>query len=353
MKICIIGPVNSDKSYGGVALFTESIADGFKQQGHEVLIITDYSNRNSTLKGTPIKSVSNKVSRKSFSSIKKIRNYIHLNKPDLTISSLEYSVALLKKIKNIRSVHFIHGFPSVKHYGLLKMLFMLILDKMYSKKFDYIFINSNFAYMINNDIYKNRIDEVINIGLGYDFLEELQERKEIINNKNSKLLFVGRLVEAKKVDVIILALNYIKEKYNLLYELNIVGNGPEEKKLTEMAEKYKLNINFVGSVNPKETIRYYRNSEIFISLNPHEPFGMVYLEALANGCKIVCPNSGGQLDFLLNHLDRVNLTKAYDYVSVGESIIELLNKDVGPIDYNLIVDKYSYDNVVKRIVEVI
>lgn len=353
MKVCIIGPVNSDKAYGGVALFTESIADAFTRQGHEVKIITDYSIRSTTLKGTTIVSVTDKVSRKKLNTMKKIRKCVEDFRPDISISSLEYSIPLLKKIPNMRRIHYVHGFPSIKHYGFLKLLIILFFDKLYGKNFENIFINSNFAFMINNDIYKNRIDKVVNIGLGYEFLDSIKDSGKIINKRTKKLLYVGRLVNAKKVDVLILSLKYIKDKYNLDYELNIVGDGPEEAKLKGIAQYHKLNVNFIGSVSPNETIKYYRESEIFISLNPHEPFGMVYLEALANGCKIVCPNSGGQLDFLLNHLDRIILTEAFDYTSVGESILSMLNTEVDPIEYNLIFENYSYDNVLKNLEEVL
>lgn len=352
MKVCVVGPVNSDKYFGGVALFTESVADGFLRQGHEVNIITDYANKNNTLKGVPIISVSDRVSRKKITTIKKIRRKVEEFNPDLLISSLEYSVAFIRtkrNLKNTKRVHFVHGFPSIKHYGFLKLLIILLLDKLYARNFEHIFINSNFSFMINNDIYKNRIDKVINIGLGYDFLEQLENINEIENSMNKKILYVGRLVAAKKVDVIILALNYIKDKYGLEYELDIVGTGPDEEKLKELAQEFKLKVNFIGNVSPKDTIKFYRNSEIFISLNPHEPFGMVYLEALANGCKIVCPNSGGQLDFLVDYLDRVKFTNAFDYVSVGESIVEMLGKKVKPINSKEIIEKYSYDNVVKKI----
>ncbi|WP_346937781.1 glycosyltransferase family 4 protein [uncultured Clostridium sp.] len=354
MRVCIIGPVNSEKSFGGVALFTESLADGFLREGHEVMIITDYSNRRNTLNGTPITSVCTNMARKNIKAIVKIRNKVKEFNPDITVSSLEYSISLLGKKsmkKNMKRIHFVHGFSSVRYYGFLKLFIMLMLDKLYGKNFEYTFVNSNFALMINNDIYNNKIDKVINIGLGYDFLEQIKDVGEIKNSRNGKLLYIGRLFDAKKVDIILLALKYIKEKYGEEYELDVVGNGPQENKLKEISLKYNLKVNFIGSVTPKETIEFYRNSEIFISLNPHEPFGMVYLEALANGCKIICPKSGGQLDFLVDYLDRVKLTNAFDYISVGEAIVEMLKREVEPIDCNHIIEKYSYDNVAKNIMD--
>ena len=101
MKICIIGPVYTSKYFGGVATFTESLADGFKKIGHEVTIITDFSERDRTINNTKINSVFNKPSRKNLIMPYKIANKILDIKPDLVITSLEYGLAnLIIKNKN-------------------------------------------------------------------------------------------------------------------------------------------------------------------------------------------------------------------------------------------------------------
>lgn len=351
MKICVIGPVNSDRYFGGVAVFNESIADAFLRQGHDVVIITDYSNKDRTLNGVPIISVCKNYGRQDIFRMLKIRDKVKEFDPDVALSSLEYSLSLINKKginKKLQRIHFFHGFPSIKYYGLLKLTVMLVLDKLYCKYFEYTFANSNFTFVINNDIYKNRILKVINLGLGYDFLEQLKGVDKIENASNGKLLYVGRLHDAKKVDVILYALKYIKEKYGKDYEFNVIGSGPEEDKLKEISLKYNLKVNFFGSLPSSEITSFYRNSEIFISLNPHEPFGMVYLEALANGCKIICPNSGGQLDFLVDYLDRVRFTNPFDYRDVGDSIVGMFERKVTPIDCREIISRFSYDNVAKN-----
>ena len=50
MKVCILGPVTTNRYWGGVASFDEGLAEAILQKGHDVTVI-------STLWGeTPLKS---------------------------------------------------------------------------------------------------------------------------------------------------------------------------------------------------------------------------------------------------------------------------------------------------------
>lgn len=354
MKICIVGPVNSDKYFGGVSVFTESLAKGFELQGFEVKIVTDYSNKKNVFNNIPILHVSDRISRKNPMTWMKINKIVKKENPDIILSSLEYSIAFLfAKNTKIKKVHFIHGFPSEKHYGKMKLKLMLFLDKLISHKYDYIFTNSNFSYVINNIIYGNRVDKVINIGIAFSFIEDIK-LNQIIENTNIKkknsLLYVGRLTKSKNVKTIILAIKYIEDKYNFKVDLDIVGDGKEKSELEKIAKELKLNINFAGSLSLEETIVYYKKSSVFASLNPNEPFGMTFLEALSYNCKIIAPTIGGQLDFLNSNLDRTTLVNPYDPEEVGEAIIKQLKNNVDPVNVNNIIDEYNYNNVARKII---
>jgi glycosyltransferase involved in cell wall biosynthesis len=41
-------------------------------------------------------------------------------------------------------------------------------------------------------------------------------------------------------------------------------------------------------------------ADIFVSTSQHEGFGLVFVEAMAQGLPVVCYNHGGQTDFLRN-----------------------------------------------------
>lgn len=347
MKIVVVGPVLTRKSSGGVALFTESIADGLTRLGHDVCIVTDVSDRKNTRFNTKIVNIEKKYNLYSINSGRKMKKKIKKINPDLIISSLFYSF-LLRNLK-IKKIHFVHGFPSINHYGLIKFVLMSLYDRIMSVKFDYLLTNSLFSRVINQDLNGLKIDGVVKLGLGYNFFDELSTKKM---KKDQSILYVGRLVAAKNIDKIVdgfLEYSKFEKKSNLI----IVGYGPMENKIRNLIDGISTNINMIGKIDSEKISPYYRNSKIFISLNPHEPFGMVYLEALANNCFIICPKTGGQVEFLNSYPDRVKFVDPYSTKEIKLAIEEGLNTDLIPIDNEVLFSRYSYDNVARSLLEIV
>lgn len=96
-------------------------------------------------------------------------------------------------------------------------------------------------------------------------------------------LVVSRLTRSKKVDKVVEAFN------KLGLPLIIVGDGPERKKLEQMAEK---NIVFKGFVEDSELALLYRGARAII-FPSEEDFGMVAVEALSFGTPVIAYEYGG------------------------------------------------------------
>ncbi len=99
------------------------------------------------------------------------------------------------------------------------------------------------------------------------------------------LLFVGRLVPYKGLDVLIPAMNYVNA--NLL----VVGEGPSKKALMRLTEKNGLTgkIHFLGILPEEELVSSYHACELLVlpSVDTAEAFGIVQLEAHACGKPVV------------------------------------------------------------------
>ncbi|MGP4070381.1 glycosyltransferase family 4 protein [Halobacillus sp. B29] len=284
MRICVIGPTYNKKSFGGVATFNEGLKESFKSLGHETLVITnDYSSHDETLYFDKFTFLFNQ---------KKIINVIERFKPDLIITSMWY-VILNKNIKKAlnksKVVHFLHGFPTFR-YSLLKRTLLNKLFQSKRKYTDYYISNSNITSFVNNEIFGIKSDGVIHLGLNESY-EDLEKNSD----GKIRFLFAGRIDQTKNVEVACELFNTISD-YKEEIEFLIIGDGPLRK---EIERKYaNSNIKFLGKKSRSETLHYFKKSDIFISLNPHEPFGLVYLEAVINKCKIICPNTGGQTEYL-------------------------------------------------------
>ena len=336
MKVCILGPIISDKHFGGIATFNEGLKEAFEENGDNVLVITDIDNNDcNTRKFKKIKIILND---------KKIIECIKEFNPDIIISSMWYGI-LNKSIKKVMPkstvIQFIHGFPTYR-YKFYKRYMLNSILKLIRKNSDFFIANSTFTSCINNEIYGITCDKVIHIGIKEKF-----EEFEKVKSKNTKIVFAGRIVKEKNVDKVCEIFEYIN-KFCENTELTVIGEGPEKNKLSNTYKNKK--IKFIGKKTREEMFKILEESDIFISLNPHEPFGLVYLEALLKKCKIICPNTGGQVEFL-SGIEEVLFIDINDYTRYKDKFIELIQMDC--FDDTNLKEKFLYFNYQRVVNEII
>lgn len=93
------------------------------------------------------------------------------------------------------------------------------------------------------------------------------------------MVYVGRLVKLKGIDMLIKALSELKDRYE--FRLIIVGDGTERLELEELVKTCGLQkkVSFVGySLDP---YKYYCSSVIFVYPSQTEIFGISIVEAMA------------------------------------------------------------------------
>lgn len=111
----------------------------------------------------------------------------------------------------------------------------------------------------------------------------------------SGILFVGRLVSDKGADIAIKSLSASTGQL-ALSTLRIVGTGPEESSLRRLAVELGVTsrVQFLGAVRGEALAEIMRTSAILVVPSLwQEPFGIVALEGLACGCKVIVSESGG------------------------------------------------------------
>jgi glycosyltransferase involved in cell wall biosynthesis len=110
----------------------------------------------------------------------------------------------------------------------------------------------------------------------------------------TRLLFVGRLVPEKGLDMLIKAFDTLKNKYPDL-QLYIVGDGPEKRKINKLVQKYGHDdsVFLEGRKEGDQLLQYYLNSDIFVLPSRYEPFGAVVNEALLAGLPVICSDRVG------------------------------------------------------------
>lgn len=146
------------------------------------------------------------------------------------------------------------------------------------------------------------------------------------------LLTVSRLVERKGHDIVIKAMPLILQKIPMCVYL-IVGSGPEEKRLRDLAEVMAVSksVIFAGSVPDSDLPAYYNACDVFVmpsrSLDKREGiegFGIVYLEANACGKAVIGGRSGGVSEAVKEGVNGL-LVDPHDECAFAETVIGLLS----------------------------
>jgi rhamnosyl/mannosyltransferase len=134
-----------------------------------------------------------------------------------------------------------------------------------------------------------------------------------------QLLFVGRLVYYKGIDVLLKALSLATEA-NLL----IVGDGPERPRLEALSVQLGLDsrAQFVGSLPDAELVKALAGADVFVlpSVSRAEAFGLAMVEAMANGLPAISTTLGTGTDWV--NLDGVSgiVVRPGDATALAEAI---------------------------------
>jgi glycosyltransferase involved in cell wall biosynthesis len=111
----------------------------------------------------------------------------------------------------------------------------------------------------------------------------------VIRRPEDWYLMVTALVPYKRIDQAITACA------GLGRHLRIVGKGPEEKKLKNLATQLQASVEFLGFVSDEELLNSYGRAKALIFPGV-EDFGLVPIEAAAAGCPVIALAKGGVVD---------------------------------------------------------
>lgn len=127
-------------------------------------------------------------------------------------------------------------------------------------------------------------------------------RVEALKRENGSpfVLFVGRLVPYKGVDVLLRAVAAVEGAHAV-----IAGDGPLRSTLEQLSSELGLTarVRFTGSVDPSELTALYNACDLFVlpSVTRAEAFGVVQLEAMSCGKPVVCTDLPSGVPWVNQH----------------------------------------------------
>lgn len=109
-----------------------------------------------------------------------------------------------------------------------------------------------------------------------------------LESKTYDIIFAGRLIKEKNVDLLIKAVALLEADFPDL-RCCIVGDGPEKAALVELAKRIGVyeNVEFAGFQEYGALIGKIKASKVLVLPSSREGFGMVVIEAFACGVPVV------------------------------------------------------------------
>jgi glycosyltransferase involved in cell wall biosynthesis len=133
---------------------------------------------------------------------------------------------------------------------------------------------------------------------GVDFTVWRRSENRAAPGRQLKLIFVGRLVDWKAIEIIFEAIQQLGSDPCLSFE--IIGDGPMRPVWEKLARDMGLDaiVKFSGWMNQENCARRLDAADVLVLPSLFESGGAVVLEAMAMGLPVVATAWGGPLDYL-------------------------------------------------------
>ena len=262
-------------------------------------------------------------------------------------------VCLLKRKRMIATWNEVWGKDYWQEYLGLKGIFGYIVEKLSVFMPNEIISVSNHTMnkLKNNLKFKKKIYTIPN---GNDF-EKIQEIKS--SRRKSDVIFAGRLLDNKNVDILIKSIQLIKEKIPKIKCL-IIGDGPEKKNLEVLTQKLNLekNINFLGFLsNHDDVYTIMKSSKVFVLPSTREGFGIVVIEANACGIPVITIDHKDNAARDLIEEGKNGFVCQLNEEEIAKRIMRILENSSGRKMKKVCMDlakKYDWDKIVDKVEEV-
>lgn len=186
----------------------------------------------------------------------------------------------------------------------------------------------------------------IPLGVDLEFINKVKPTKE-----KSDVIFAGRLLAHKNVDVLIKSIAILKKDFPKIKAI-IVGEGPEKNRLKSLVISLKLEKNIIFYdffEKHSDLYAYMKSSKVFAFPSTREGFGLVVLEA--NACGIPFATTDHQDNAARELVENSNngFAVRWEPEFFAEAISQLLSKK----RYNEIdMKKYDWEYILNKIEEI-
>lgn len=164
--------------------------------------------------------------------------------------------------------------------------------------------------------FKGEIQITFGVGI-INYIPIQTKKRNEINKKINKLLYIGRLSKEKNLSRLIETVNELP-----LIELTIIGAGPECEELKKLANK---NIKFFDHVENKKLQDFFYSNDIFILPSLSETWGLVIDEAIYFGLPVLVSKYVGSAEELVIRPSLGLDFDPYSKIDIKNKILQITN----------------------------
>lgn len=281
-------------------------------------------------------------------SVEKIKNILQENKfvPDVIISHMEnpqiFQIVRLKKL-----------YPNAVTSTVFHKIDYLHQDKYatwrneYLPQIDKVGFRSKEVYRDACNLIGFRRDKYFMCpsGISEEFVATTPDFKSKFVGRKIRILYVGQFIPRKHVETIIQAGKDLCENNKADVSIELVGGGIEEENLRNLSQELKMTdvVTFAGRQPHNIVLEKMRQADIFVMVSEKEVFGLVYTEAMSQGCVVIASTEGG-MEGIIN--DGINgyLSQAGDVRSLVDKIEMIVSQGR---EKNLEIAKASYNTALR------
>ena len=162
------------------------------------------------------------------------------------------------------------------------------------------------------NIYNYPVGKIVNIGAGYN--EKIfYPAEKYEKNDNVKILYAGKFDESKGFYELIKAFRLL-EKKDTKVELELIGNlKDEDRPRVESLVGDSKRIRIYNAVDQVHLGEIMRHKDIFVLPSYFEGLGLIAVEALGSGLRVVATEIEGLIEFLG---EKINNSEIIEYVKM-------------------------------------
>ena len=167
----------------------------------------------------------------------------------------------------------------------------------------------------------------------YDQFMHIDERQQAefvrrfeLDGSRRRMIYSGRLVPLKRVDLLIDAFAAIAEQ-RPNWDLLIVGDGVQSENLHQrVPESLRPRVTWTGFLEHSELIAAYHSADALVLPSDYEPWAVVIQEAMAAGLAIIASDVVGAAHELIDDRVTGRIFPAGDLAALTEAVLEVTDE---------------------------